>query len=212
VSSTHLGLKTIFVFLSYSCGFVEVGRPLRRQALTSAVILGSESRGTHDHILLSQVRDSSNLDGQVPVFISPRNRVARLYPHALGSLFVASYVSQGYGGGILALNRICSPGTDRTEDVSSIIARSLVTGETTCPQSCSLASPVILSPVYAAVTWQWLYISHYLRLPVLSELWCGAAEENHEMLRVEYPGLLPRFEPIASRIRLFDSCRGANPL
>jgi hypothetical protein len=38
--------------------------------------------------------------GQVPVFISPRNRVARLYPQALGSLFVASYVSQGYSGSI----------------------------------------------------------------------------------------------------------------
>jgi hypothetical protein len=39
--------------------------------------------------------DSPNLDGQVPVFISPRNRVAQLYPWALGSLFVASYNSQG---------------------------------------------------------------------------------------------------------------------
>jgi hypothetical protein len=34
--------------------------------------------------------DSPNLEGQVPVFISPRNRVAQLYPQALGSLFVAS--------------------------------------------------------------------------------------------------------------------------
>jgi hypothetical protein len=41
----------------------------------------------HNHILLSQIRDSPNLEGQVPVFISPRNRVA-------------SYDSQGYGGGI----------------------------------------------------------------------------------------------------------------
>jgi hypothetical protein len=45
--------------------------------------------------------DSPNLEGQVPVFISPRNRVAQLYPRALDSLFVASYDSQGYGGGIL---------------------------------------------------------------------------------------------------------------
>jgi hypothetical protein len=45
--------------------------------------------------------DSPNQQGQVPVFISPRNRVAQLYPRALGSLFVASYDSQGYGGGIL---------------------------------------------------------------------------------------------------------------
>jgi hypothetical protein len=32
----------------------------------SAVILRSESRRTHDHILLSQIRDSPNLEGQVP--------------------------------------------------------------------------------------------------------------------------------------------------
>jgi hypothetical protein len=41
-----------------------------------------------------------NLEGQLPVFISPRNRVARLYPEALGSFFVAFYDSQSYGGGI----------------------------------------------------------------------------------------------------------------
>jgi hypothetical protein len=69
-------------------------------ALARAVILESESRGTHDHIVLSQIRDSPNLEGQVLVFLSPRNRVARLYPQALGSLFVASYDSQSYCGGI----------------------------------------------------------------------------------------------------------------
>jgi hypothetical protein len=41
------------------------------------------------------------MEGQVPVFISPRNKVAQLYPWALESLFVASNDSQGYGGGIL---------------------------------------------------------------------------------------------------------------
>jgi hypothetical protein len=40
------------------------------------------------------------LEGQVFVFIFLRNRVVRLYPKALGSLFVASYDSQGDGGGI----------------------------------------------------------------------------------------------------------------
>jgi hypothetical protein len=34
---------------------------------------------------LSQIWDSPNLEDQVPVFISPRNRVARLYPQALGT-------------------------------------------------------------------------------------------------------------------------------
>jgi hypothetical protein len=51
-----------------------------------------------------------------------------------------------------------SPSTDPTENVSSIIACFLVTGET-CPQSCSLAMAVVLSLIYAAVTWQWVYVS-----------------------------------------------------
>jgi hypothetical protein len=58
-------------------------------ALAIAVILRSDSYGTHDHVLLSQIRDSPNLEGKVPVFISPRNRVAKLYPQTLGSLSVA---------------------------------------------------------------------------------------------------------------------------
>jgi hypothetical protein len=69
-------------------------------ALASAIILESEYRRTHDHILLSQNRDSPNLEDQVLVFISPRNRVAQLSPQALRSLFVVFYVSQNYGGGI----------------------------------------------------------------------------------------------------------------
>jgi hypothetical protein len=79
------------------------GRVCRLQlllVLASAVILKSESRGTHDHILPSQIQDSPNLEGQATVFVYPRNRVARLYPQALGSLFVASYGSRGYDGGI----------------------------------------------------------------------------------------------------------------
>jgi hypothetical protein len=65
--------------------------------LDSAVTLRSASRGTHNHILLSQIRDSPNLESQAPVFISPRNRVDRLYPQTLGSLFVSFYYSQGCG-------------------------------------------------------------------------------------------------------------------
>jgi hypothetical protein len=41
-----------------------------------------------------------NLEGQVPIFISPRNRVARFYPEILGSVFIDSYDSHVYGGGI----------------------------------------------------------------------------------------------------------------
>jgi hypothetical protein len=42
-------------------------------------------------ILYCLIGDSPNLKGQVPVFIYPRNKVAQLYPRALGSLYVASY-------------------------------------------------------------------------------------------------------------------------
>jgi hypothetical protein len=79
-----------FIFQLITCGYSSyVTSSLMRGcvcslrlllALASAVILKSESRRIHDHILLSQIRGSSNLEGQVPVFISPRNRVARLYP------------------------------------------------------------------------------------------------------------------------------------
>jgi hypothetical protein len=39
---------------------------------------------TNNHILLPQIWDSPNLEGQVPIFISPSNKVAQLYPQALG--------------------------------------------------------------------------------------------------------------------------------
>jgi hypothetical protein len=41
-----------------------------------------------------------NLEGQIGVFISLRNRVTQLYPQALRSLIAASYDPQSYGGGI----------------------------------------------------------------------------------------------------------------
>jgi hypothetical protein len=103
VSSTHLGLKTqIFITVrqlrvsSFGDPSLTRRRFCRLQLLlvfSRAVILGSESRGTHDLILLSQIRDSPNLEGQVLVFISFRNRMAQLYPQVLGSLFIACYDS-----------------------------------------------------------------------------------------------------------------------
>jgi hypothetical protein len=48
--------------------------------LASEVILRSESCGTRDDILLFQIRDCPNLEGQVPVFLSPRNRLASFTP------------------------------------------------------------------------------------------------------------------------------------
>jgi hypothetical protein len=61
---------TVGQFRVCSCGAPSLtrGRICRLQmllALASAVILESESCGTHGHILLSQIRVSSNLEGQV---------------------------------------------------------------------------------------------------------------------------------------------------
>jgi hypothetical protein len=99
-----------FIFQLNTCGYnlyvtttLTRGWVCRLQlllVLASAVVLGSESCGTHDDILLSQIRDSDNLEGEVSVFVSPRNRLTRLYTQALGSLYVTSYNSQGYSGGI----------------------------------------------------------------------------------------------------------------
>jgi hypothetical protein len=48
------------------------------QVLASAVILRSESHRTH-HIFLSQIQDIPYFKGQIPIFISSRNRIAQLY-------------------------------------------------------------------------------------------------------------------------------------
>jgi hypothetical protein len=56
----------------YVTSFLTRGWVCRLQllmGLASAVSLKSESRETRDHILLSQIRDSPKLDGQVPIFI-----------------------------------------------------------------------------------------------------------------------------------------------
>jgi hypothetical protein len=49
----------------------------------------------------STLRLTPNLQDQVPVFMSPSERVAQLYPQALGSLFLPFCDSQGNGGGIV---------------------------------------------------------------------------------------------------------------
>jgi hypothetical protein len=65
--------------------------------IVNAAFLRSESHRTHVHSLLSLFCDSSNLEGQFPVFTSARNRVAQLYPRALG--FACEVIP--YGGDIL---------------------------------------------------------------------------------------------------------------
>jgi hypothetical protein len=63
--------------------------------LASAVILRSESRGTHDHISLSQIRDSANLEARSPYLYPPGTG----WPGYTPRHCVPSYISQGYGGG-----------------------------------------------------------------------------------------------------------------
>jgi hypothetical protein len=85
------------------------------------------------------------------------------------SVFVASYDPHGHGGRLrpllhMGLTQSKSelttsthrPGTDRTVNISYIIACSLNAREAMYPQSCSLAVAVVLSHVYTAVTWQWV--------------------------------------------------------
>jgi hypothetical protein len=59
--------------------------------LASAVIFRSKSLGTHDMFYCLRFETPPTWRARSPY----------LYPQALGSLFVASYDSQGYGGGIL---------------------------------------------------------------------------------------------------------------
>jgi hypothetical protein len=101
--------KIIFLLLSYSFGFFDVGRPLWREDRSVFSIAAGHHQRSHSQdrvprdlwpYLLSQIREFPNIEGQVPVFISLRIRVAQLYSQALGTLFFASYDSQGYSGGI----------------------------------------------------------------------------------------------------------------
>jgi hypothetical protein len=92
------------VLLWDSWRFVEVERPSWQEKNLSFAIAAGARQRSHSRVRVQSVSwpyftvsDSRipNLDGQVPVFISSRNRVAQLYPQALGSLFFASYHSQG---------------------------------------------------------------------------------------------------------------------
>jgi hypothetical protein len=77
----------IFFRLLRICYFVAPslrrGRVCNLLGLAKAVTLGSHS-AEFAAIFCCLIWDSPNLEGQVPVFISPRNRVAKLYPRALG--------------------------------------------------------------------------------------------------------------------------------
>jgi hypothetical protein len=81
--STHLGLTTRFLLLSDSCGFVDVGRSLWRE----------DGSVVYNCCWPSQAQLFSG-----PSPVGPANVFYCLRFET--SLFVASYDSQGYGGGI----------------------------------------------------------------------------------------------------------------
>jgi hypothetical protein len=74
-SQPNIWFYSLYVTSSLTRGWIfSLQLPL---TLASTVILRFDSLGTRNHILLSQIRDSTNLEGQVPVFICPRNRLAQ---------------------------------------------------------------------------------------------------------------------------------------
>jgi hypothetical protein len=96
----HLGPTTNFSFLlpwnylvQVGVRYYETSSLMRGQAssllllfgLVSTVFLGSESRGTHDRILLSQFWNIPGLEDQVPVFISPQELGTPVISPAIGS-------------------------------------------------------------------------------------------------------------------------------
>jgi hypothetical protein len=68
--------------------------------LARAVTLGSKSRRIHDHILLSHLR-LPQPGGPGPRIYIPQEQGGPVIPPGTGFPFVASYDSQGFGGGIL---------------------------------------------------------------------------------------------------------------
>jgi hypothetical protein len=61
-----------------------VNRLLLLLVLASAVILGSKSRGTHDHILLSRIQTHPTWRARSSYLYPPSNRVVQLYPQDTG--------------------------------------------------------------------------------------------------------------------------------
>jgi hypothetical protein len=97
VSGSHLEPMTRFFFLYGDCGFPDMWHPLWWEDGSviylyncfwslpeQSLLIWSPAELTT--IFYCLIWDSPNLEGQFPVFISPRNRVAQLYSRALGSL------------------------------------------------------------------------------------------------------------------------------
>jgi hypothetical protein len=105
----HMGPKTRSFLLSDSFLFVDVRSPFLRENGSAVYncfwpspaqsFSGSIPAGFMTKFYSLRFETPPTWRARSPVFISPRNRVAQLYPQPLGSFFVASYDSQGYDGG-----------------------------------------------------------------------------------------------------------------
>jgi hypothetical protein len=96
-----------YCFLCDICRFLDVGHPLWREDGSviylyncfwdlQKLLLSGPSPTELTTILYGLIRDAPHLEGHVPIFVSPRNRVAQLYLQELCFLFTTSYNSQIY--------------------------------------------------------------------------------------------------------------------
>jgi hypothetical protein len=95
------------------CGLVSIGRPLWREdgsAICSVITQWSESLRTRNHTLLSHLRLPQPRGTGSRIYIPQEQGGPVIPPQALGSLYVASYDSQSYGGGIVTLREPGGPG------------------------------------------------------------------------------------------------------
>jgi hypothetical protein len=98
------------IFITDSCGFVDVERSLWREngsavynccwSSPAQSFLGPSPAGLVTTFYCLRFETPPTWRAGFPYLYPPSNRVAQLYSQAVSSLFVASYDSQGYGGGI----------------------------------------------------------------------------------------------------------------
>jgi hypothetical protein len=116
VSGAHLGPVINFSFsLKFSldsCELVILSRPLWREdgSVIYSTVASGPCQSSQSWVEVPQnsrpyftvtFETPPTWRAWSPYLYPPGNRVAQLYPRALGSFFVTSYDSQGYGGGIV---------------------------------------------------------------------------------------------------------------
>jgi hypothetical protein len=101
--------EQIFITVRQLAGLLMCGALSDERTALPFTIAAGPSQRCHSRVRVPRdswpyftapILDSPNLEGQVLVFISPRNRLAQLYPQVREALFAVSCDSQGYGGDI----------------------------------------------------------------------------------------------------------------